>query len=135
MIHLKIIDPINGVSYDNDINSIEVITTEGHIGLQANVMPIVANLVSGKCYITFKDNTKRDGIITGGLLYCDRVKGIIILAEYFEWSKEDNLVELKNANDRLAKEVANMDKNDPRFAELSSQLFLDEKRYAAYNNK
>ncbi len=135
MIHLKIIDPIHGVSYDNDILSMEVITTEGHLGLQANIIPIVANLINGKCYITFKDNTKRDGIFTGGLLYCDKIKGIVILTNYFEWAKEDNLTELKNANDRLAKELASMDKNDPRYADLASQLFLDEKRYEAYNNK
>ncbi len=135
MIHLKIIDPINGVSYDNDIQSMEVITTEGHLGLQANLIPTVANLVNGKCYITFKDNTKRDGIFTGGLLYVDKIKGIVILTNFFEWSKEETLVELKNACDRLTKEIQALDKNDPRYAELASELFLDEKRLEAYNNK
>ena len=83
MIRLKIMTPDDGVMIDEDIVYMDVLTTDGHIGLQKDITPMVAKLKPGPTTITRADKTKRTGILLDALLYVDRTIGIKVMASKF----------------------------------------------------
>lgn len=65
-LNLKIVTP-NGILFDGDVESVNVKTTEGYIGILEWHIPIVANIDIGP--MTYKVNGKvRNLSVSGGLL-------------------------------------------------------------------
>lgn len=83
MIRLKIMTPNQGLIFDKDVKYVDVKTTNGHLGLQENIMPMIGVLENGHITIKFENTPDKIGIVCNGTLYVDKESGIKIFTSAF----------------------------------------------------
>lgn len=126
MIRLKIMTPDDGVMLDEDIKYIDVVTSEGHLGLQEGIVQMVAKLKKGPTVITRAGGEKRTGLLLNAVLYVDRKQGIKILANKFVWLDEINIEDVKNRIIELERQIKKMNLKDKRLIQLEDELIMSE---------
>lgn len=67
----------------------------GRIGVMANHTPLVSSLKISTFSVEFKDGTKKDGVISGGIFNVTP-KEIVMLTTDFDWVNEINFSEAEN---------------------------------------
>lgn len=134
MIHLKIMTPDDGVMIDEDIIYIDVLTLDGHIGLQQDITPMVAKLKQGPTTITKADKTKRTGILLDAVLYVDRTVGIKIMASKFVWEDQVDLEETKKRIIEIEKLMQKLHPNDKKLIYLEDEMIMAKNIVEALSN-
>lgn len=84
--NLKIITP-NGIKFNQEVSSIETSTVKGRIGLYANHVNLIGQLVPNVINLKLKNGQKESYIITKGYLFFENNIAKIITNQLYEKDK------------------------------------------------
>ena len=82
--------------YHDDVNMVELVTSEGEIGVYAEHIPLTAVIVPGVMKI-HEDGQIKKAAVHGGIIEILKVK-VTVLAEVAEWPEE---IDVNRANEAM----------------------------------
>lgn len=100
---LQVISPTR-IFYEDDIDMVEMKTTEGEIGVLAGHIPLTAILEPGVLRI-HKDGEKKEAAMHDGFVQVKK-DGVTILAESCEWPEEIDVQRAKEAKIRAERRIS-----------------------------
>lgn len=103
---LEIISP-ERVFYTGKVNFVELVTSEGEIGVYKNHIPMTSVLVPGVVTIHEENETKKAAVHSGFVVILkDKVK---VMAEIAEWPDEIDVNRANEAKQRAEKRIKDAD--------------------------
>lgn len=101
-LQLKVITP-NGMYFEGEVNRVDVKTTNGYMGIMANHIPLVGNIVPSK--LTIASSKDEQSAISGGVIYIEK-DGVTIISDAIESTNEIDVARAKAAKERAEKRLA-----------------------------
>lgn len=119
----KIITPDHGVMFQEEIEKILILTNEGYVSLQHNIMPMVCRVFPGPVKIHLTDGSEKTGYCTGGVIYHDNMSSTKLMATHFEWTNENHTIESVTAKiNELEKELEGLTPSTKDFIIVKDKL-------------
>lgn len=100
--HLEIVTP-DGVSFDGEVESLNVRTQQGDIGILPNHIDYLAALGMGQARITAQGQTRRAACI-GGMVSVSGGR-VRLVATTFEWAEDIDYTRAKEAEARARQKL------------------------------
>ncbi len=107
--HLEVISP-ERVFYENDVEMVELTTTEGEIGIYADHIPLTTILAPGIMTITEAGGEFREAAVLEGFMEITQDK-VTILAQSCEWPEEIDINRANEAKARAERRLKSTDQN------------------------
>lgn len=107
--HLEVISP-ERVFYENDVEMVELTTTEGEIGIYADHIPLTTILAPGIMTITEAGGKFREAAVLEGFMEITQDK-VTILAQSCEWPEEIDINRANEAKARAERRLKSTDQN------------------------
>ena len=125
---LKIVTP-ERVVYEDDVDSVSVMTEMGEVTILPHHVPLVANLRSGE--VRLKKNGEESYLVAStGFLEVHQGNQVVILADTAERAEELELEKIEEAKERARKILTETrHKDDVAFADASVHLGRELARY------
>ncbi len=107
---LKIVTP-EKIFFDGETEQITVRTTEGDIGILANHIKYVCNIVAGPLRVKQKSGEYREAALSEGILKVSD-EGVTVLASTAEWADEIDLERAEKAKQKAENILADKSRAD-----------------------
>lgn len=117
--HLEVISP-ERVFYEGDTEMVELVTTEGEIGVYAGHVPTTAVLAPGILYISEDEENIKEAALHEGFVEILKDK-ITILAQSCEWPDEIDVNRAEEARIRAERRLS-QDNGDTNIARAERAL-------------
>lgn len=122
LMKVKIITP-DRIFYEGEASFVEMVTSEGEVGIYKNHIPMTMILVPGIISITEADGMKYAALHAGFVEILQ--DSIIVMAEVAEWPEEIDLQRAEEAKIRAERRLGDSDENiNTRRAELALRRSL-----------
>ena len=122
LMKVKIITP-DRIFYEGEASFVEMVTSEGEVGIYKNHIPMTMILVPGIISITEADGMKYAALHAGFVEILQN--SIIVMAEVAEWPEEIDLQRAEEAKIRAERRLGDSDENiNTRRAELALRRSL-----------
>lgn len=127
-LHLSIVTP-ERIVYEDEVDSVSVMTDMGEVTVLVGHVPLVANLRAGELRLK-KDGVEQFMVASTGFLQVRPGNQIVILADSAERAEELELEKIEEARDRAKKLLAEKrNTDDVAFADAAAMMERELARY------
>lgn len=127
--------PDDGVCYNDEVKYMDIKTSNGHIGLQEGITPMIAAIENGMFKIKVSNDSWISGLLCKGTLYVDKENGIKVFTSAFKWMEEVNVNELEKNIQLLKEKVESNPSTHQEYTDWMDQLLINQNLLDAFKNQ